>query len=106
MSTSRTPCPKYDQCINVSYTERPVTHVAEVAVKSASTGFVNRPLFAEIGSVSNTVPIKISIKKLTTNMRVGDVRFTIFCNLEQIYANMSSLIFVRRSAIISGTPST
>ena len=78
MSTSRTPCPKYDQCRNVSYTERPVTHAAEVAVKSASTGFVNCPLFAEIGSVSSTVPIKMSITKLTTNMRVGDVRFTIF----------------------------
>lgn len=74
-----------------------MTHVAEVAVKSASTGFVNRPLFAEIGSVSNTVPIKISIKKLTTNMRVGDVRFTIFCNL---------LVFINSDRLLRARPGT
>jgi hypothetical protein len=45
----------------VSTTTRPVTHVADVAVKSAVKKSVLSPLLVATGSISNKVPINIIV---------------------------------------------
>ncbi len=47
----------------VSTTMSPVTHTAEVEVKSASTKFVQTPLRDEIGSIRSAVPTRIAAPK-------------------------------------------
>jgi hypothetical protein len=72
-------CPKSDQWVYVSYTIRPVTQVADVAVKSASTKGVDSPLLADTGSISKAVPTNIIKRKPSTMILVGVIekrRFT------------------------------
>ncbi len=59
----------------VSTTESPVTQVAEVAVNSASSGWVKPPAAEDTGSVSRKVPARISSTKLTTITRTGAAAF-------------------------------
>ena len=47
------------------------THMAEVAVKSASTGRVHSPVLLLMGSQSSTAPIRIAPAKLATAQRAG-----------------------------------
>ena len=51
-----TSCPKRLKYVAVSTTIKPVTHVADVAVKNASTSRVDPPDVVAAGSMSRTVP--------------------------------------------------
>ena len=55
--------PNSDQYSPVLATVRPVTHMAEVAVKSASIPCGFDPLFVENGSSSRKVPVRIKSRK-------------------------------------------
>ena len=55
--------PNKVQWVAVSKTIKPVTHVALVAVKSASMKLVLWELVAEIGSISKKVPVSITPRK-------------------------------------------
>ena len=61
--TRMTHWPKSDQWVKVSTVTRPVTHVALVAVKSASRKVVVWPSFAEKGIKRSSVPTVMMIKK-------------------------------------------
>ena len=53
------------QWVAVSNTTNPVTHTADVAVKSESTKLVGCPLLLEIGKDSILAPTKVRSKKPT-----------------------------------------
>ena len=71
MSIRMTAWPKSFQWVQVSNATRPVTHVAETVVNSESTKDVGCPLRAAMGSMSSTVPMTITSRKLDTNSRTG-----------------------------------
>ncbi|NLX94437.1 MAG: hypothetical protein GXZ02_11455 [Clostridiales bacterium] len=54
-----TSCPNNDQCVKVSNKTKPVTQVAEAAVKSESITDVNTLSFEAIGSINRMVPVKM-----------------------------------------------
>lgn len=56
-------CPNTVKVPAVGVTERPVTQVAEVAVKSASMKFILFPCFVDIGNKSKSVPKSMTAKK-------------------------------------------
>lgn len=71
-------CPKGVQWVLVSTTISPVTHAADVAVKSASRKDV---LTVElIGKDNNRAPTKISVMKLSANPSWGDNDNVLFVN--------------------------
>ncbi len=55
-----------------------MTQVAEVAVNSASSGWVKLPAAEDTGSVSRKVPARISNTKLTTITLTGAAAFFTF----------------------------
>ena len=57
-------CPKRENSVPVSLTTRPVTHVAEVAVKRASIKEIGVPFGEASGIASKIVPTKITVRKL------------------------------------------
>jgi hypothetical protein len=65
------PLPKPVQCVAVSTTERPVTHTALVAVKSASRKDVLRPVAVAWGIIKRIVPMPIIAAKDTGRSRNG-----------------------------------
>ena len=62
-------CPVKVQCVAVSTTDRPVTQIADVAVKSAWTSEVGS--FAMTGSIRMAVPRVIAIAKAVRIVRPG-----------------------------------
>ena len=64
-------CPNKDHLVNVSATISPVTQVALVAVKRASSGDVKLPSRAETGRHNKKVPVSIKIAKLSAINREG-----------------------------------
>ena len=58
-----TVCPNTDQCIAVSRMTSPVTQTAEVEVNSASSGAVQIRCFELTGSISSSVPIRMTPRK-------------------------------------------
>ena len=64
ISISITNCPKKDQCVAVSTTTSPVTHIEEVAVKRHDKKSVWTWALLDIGSESKNAPKSIVIKKL------------------------------------------
>lgn len=58
-----TPCPKPVQYVAVSWTARPVTQMAEVAVKRASPRDAPRPSLVARGSVSSSPPSRMTAAK-------------------------------------------
>src|SRR5688572_20097995 len=73
MSTRMTHWPKVVKRVPVSTTVRPVTHTAEVAVKSASRTVRASPCVAG-GRRSSTVPAAIAAAKLATRTTGGESR--------------------------------
>jgi hypothetical protein len=69
--------PKTDQWVAVSRTTRPVTHVAEVAVKRAVPNEVTTPVREEMGSIKSTVPraIRPANPRMTILEEDGLIRF-------------------------------
>ena len=63
--------PKSDQWERVSVVVKPVTHVAEVAVKMQSKKFVVFPSLEDIGKNKIKLPNKIIIKKLKQTVLTG-----------------------------------
>jgi len=61
-SNRMTICPNALQCWDVTTTVRPVTHTADVAVNSASSGEVRERSWLEMGSISNAVPMAMSAR--------------------------------------------
>jgi hypothetical protein len=70
-------CPNVVKYVPVSTTTSPVTHVAEVAVKSASINGSGSPLADAIGSDNNTAPSKMINAKPETRIRGGFKNFAI-----------------------------
>ena len=70
-SSMMTSCPAVDQWVPVSTVTRPVTQLAEVAVKSASRKVVCFPGAVQAGSRSSRVPSAITMAKLTAIIRAG-----------------------------------
>ena len=68
-----TACPNSDQYCMVSWTTRPVTQVAEVAVNSASRKPAPPGARVEIGSISSRAPARMSSKKPKMITRAGEV---------------------------------
>lgn len=66
-----TPSPKPLQYVPVSTTTRPVTQTAEVEVKSAVTKSAEEPFSLATGSISRTVPSRITVPKAVTTVRAG-----------------------------------
>lgn len=58
---------------DTSSTESPVTQLAEVDVKRASTKF-NESFFEETGNINRNVPIKIKDRKPYMEIRAGDFK--------------------------------
>ena len=73
MSAKITPLPNMLHSVAVSRTISPVTQVALVAVKSASIGSANAPSADEIGSISSSPPMRITTKKPSMIVLVGDI---------------------------------
>ena len=71
ISARITTWPKGLQWSAVSTTTRPVTHTADVAVNSASSGWVQSPLAEEIGRTRMTVPIVIRTRKPRASTPAG-----------------------------------
>jgi hypothetical protein len=61
-------CPNLEKSAPVSLTISPVTQVALVAVKNASTPPIETPSEALCGSHNKAVPIRIVIRKLSTTI--------------------------------------
>ena len=70
-------CPNTDQYVAVSCTTRPVTQTAEVAVNAASENDVNLPDADEIGSISKSVPSKITDAKANITICAVDSRLAV-----------------------------
>ena len=66
-----TSCPKRVNCRPMSRTDRPVTQLAEVDMKSASTNPMGEPA-ADVGSMSRAVPTAMSRANPIIDMRAGD----------------------------------
>ena len=64
ISSRITACPKYENCVQVSHTTRPVTQVALVAVNMASSTS-SLPWRLAMGRLSRKVPSAITMTKLT-----------------------------------------
>ena len=84
---TRTSCPKNVQVLNVSNRIRPVTQVADVAVKKQSENGILAPVFDDIGSQSRNAPTRITRTKPTGMICVG---VSMFQNLP-IFADSDSL---------------
>ena len=76
MSSRITACPKEDQKVAVSCTTRPVTHTAETAVNRLSAKPALPGARRETGSISSSVPARISAAKPSTMIRKGVRRKT------------------------------
>lgn len=63
--------PNRVNCVPVSTTARPVTQVADVAVKNASTRRMDLPVRDAAGNDSKRVPTKMTTAKLTTTSCAG-----------------------------------
>ena len=63
MSSKMTPCPKPDQYVAVSCSTSPVTHTADVEVKSASRNGVSVRARLDTGSISSSVPKRMTAEK-------------------------------------------
>ena len=66
-----TSSPKVDQCVAVSTVTRPVTQVAEVAVKSAVRKVVVCPGSAAAGVIRASVPTRMTAAKPSMTVRAG-----------------------------------
>ena len=64
-------CPNNEKYRKVSWTIKPVTQVAEVAVNRDSKKGMERPERVAMGSISKRVPSNISSAKLTTITLAG-----------------------------------
>ena len=76
--------PKTDQCENVSNTTRPVTQVALVAVKKASTNPVHSPDEEERGRHNRKEPDSITKRKLNAISLVVLIDLKYFIIMKEI----------------------
>jgi len=71
ISVNITNLPNKEKYVPVSRHTRPVTQVAEVAVKSEFAKFVSCPFAEENGRDRSTVPVSITRRKLKTTINEG-----------------------------------
>ena len=76
-----TTCPNIVQCVKVSATIRPVTHVALADVNNAVKKEVCSPDFVANGSIKRKAPIKMIMQKPPAISCIPDSRLAIFDNM-------------------------
>ena len=91
--TRMTSCPNELKTFPVSTTTRPVTHVAEVDVKRASTN-PRLELFVAEGSIRRAVPMEMRIMKPMIEIRTGDWKSALEMRMGRfLYGALAAFIF-------------